>query len=337
MSGTRGKTSRGSGGSQRDRDKPAPPPPPPIPRVDSITPIEEATEIHIQIPSFDTESVAQRSVGFSCPLGEKDAYVAHVASQKNLLLLGKSGAGKTTLFEVLKSPHYITPLNQSLFAGAKLLPEYTPILVQNPEGKHYSINVIDTPGLFEVRSNEKEKRSNEKIFSHIEECIRENATRLSAIFILIPVTAVLIEEDLELLRLVKQFLGDSFRKNTFLIFSKADMFKIENLQAKISEFLQSSISQPFLEYCQGGMFFSGATSGELVSEYGETYEQRTREKVTLLRQYLIDTIMSTEDKKLPPNFGLDTTTAASPPPVAANATPVAVDAEDKKETKSKKK
>jgi len=285
---------------------------------------------------IDRESITLKAISFP-EVDEKTLYESEVAIQKNLLLLGKSGSGKTTLFEVLKNPKYVTPTNQSLFAGVRLDPEYTPLVVRNQCGKAYSLNVIDTPGLFEVRANVKEKRSNTQIFSLIEDCLRENLTKISSIFILVPATSVLNEEDLEMLRLVKEFLGESFTKNTFLVFTKSDMFKLETLKVKISEFLDSAISQPFIEFCQGGIFFSGAVSGELAGEYGEAYEQKTKEKVCCLRQYLIDGIVGTEDRKLPSQFGLTSGVSISLEEPTGNLTPIKEEKKEEKKEKDKKK
>jgi len=243
----------------------------------------------------------KRATGFSVP-DEKNAYHAEVAVQKNVLLIGKSGGGKSTLFEVLKKPLYVTTSETTLFAGARLRPEYAPLVVRNAEGKAYSINVIDTPGLFEVRSNPGEKRSNEQIFKLMESCLREKVTTISAVFLVIPVSHVFTEEDLETLNQVSAFLGDGFKKNTMIVFSQADTYQLEALQGRISEFLSSPVSIPFVNFCQGGIFFTGAVSGESASEYGEAYETKAKKKVICLRQHLIDAVIACTDVPLPASF-----------------------------------
>jgi len=42
-------------------------------------------------------------------------YQTEVATQKNVLIVGKAGVGKTTLFEVLKDPNYKTSTSYSFF------------------------------------------------------------------------------------------------------------------------------------------------------------------------------------------------------------------------------
>jgi len=219
-----------------------------------------------------------------------------------VLLLGKSGGGKTTFFEVLKNPNFTTTKEGSLFAGKKLGCTYTPLLIRNSQGKAYSINVIDTPGLFEVRVAANEKRSNEQIFKLVEECLRENVTTIAAIFLLYPVTSVLNEEDLETLSAISSFLGDSFRKNTMLLFTQADTYQLETLKSRVTEFLSSPISAPFVEFCQGGIYFAGSIAGEMVAEYGDVYQQKAKVKVGCLRQHLIDAIVSCPNVALPASF-----------------------------------
>jgi GTPase SAR1 family protein len=79
--------------------------------------------------------------------------------------------GKTTLFEVLKDPNYHTPSTYSFFASGPKEPQYHPLLVRNQSGRAYSINVIDTPGLSEVRTSLHERRSNDQIVRIIQDCV----------------------------------------------------------------------------------------------------------------------------------------------------------------------
>jgi len=168
---------------------------------------------------------------------------------------------------------------------------YSPLVVHNSEGKSYSINIIDTPGLFATG-----KRSNEEVLDSITDCIKGSITTISAVFIVVPFTSVLNQEDLQALNTIQDFLGnsDSVKSKVFLIFSKADAFQLENLGDRLNEFLESDISKAFLDFCRGGIFFTGAISGESVLEYGEVYATKVKRKVVCLRQCLIDAILSSE-------------------------------------------
>jgi len=96
-----------------------------------------------------------------------------------------------------------------LFAGTKDS-TYASLVFHNVTGKTYSINVIDTPGLFEVRSSiDGPKRSNEEILTNISIRVREEVTCLSAVFLMFPLTTVLNSEDLQTLEVIKEYLGTS--------------------------------------------------------------------------------------------------------------------------------
>jgi len=130
-------------------------------------------------------------------------------------------------------------------------------------------------------------------------------------------------------------LGDDFKKNTILLFTKGDTFQLETLQTKVASFLASPISAPFVDFCQGGIYFTGAVAGEMVAEYGEVYEKKAKHKVTCLRQYLIDAIVACDDVHLPASFWPPK--VDKPTPAAAVASPSKPTPSHTKESSSTKK
>jgi len=132
----------------------------------------------------------------------------------------------------------------------------------------------------------------------IQDCVVSSVTRLSAVFLLFPINSSLNEEDLQVLNVMKGLFGEVFKKNTFLVFTHSDFHQLSTLTERVNEFLSSEISAPFLEFCQGGIHFSGVINGELASELGPVYVQKVQHKVICLRQNLLESIMATEDIKI---------------------------------------
>jgi hypothetical protein len=56
---------------------------------------------------------------------------------------------------------------------------------------------------------------------------------------------------------IKGILGDKLKKNTFLVFTHADEYRLETVNEMLTKFLESDIADYFLEYCQGGIRLSG--------------------------------------------------------------------------------
>jgi hypothetical protein len=54
--------------------------------------------------------------------------------------------------------------------------------------------------------------------------------------------------------------GESFKKHTFLVFTNAEKHQLSTLGDRVKEFVSSEISLPFLDFCQGGVLFTGAFS-----------------------------------------------------------------------------
>jgi len=109
---------------------------------------------------------------------------------------------------------------------------------------------------------------------------------------------------------------------------------LETLQSKVASFLASPISAPFVDFCQGGIYFTGAVAGEMVAEYGEVYEKKAKHKVICLRQYLIDAIVACDDVHLPPSFWPPK--VEKPPAAASAVTPAVTPAKTSKEPSRQK-
>jgi GTPase SAR1 family protein len=242
------------------------------------------------------EDLIKAATNFPVP-DDSMLYQTEVAVQKNVLIVGKAGVGKTTLFEVLKNPGHKTSTSYSFFASGPKEASYTPLVVRNGSGKAYSINVIDTPGICEIRATMAERSSNEQIMKIIQDCVNDKVTHLSAVFLLVPI-GIINEEDIQVLNTMKTLLGDAFKRNTMLVFTHAEQHQLTTLTDRLKEFLSSEISLPFLEFCQGGVHFSGALNGELCQELGHDYENKVKTKVICLRQNILESIVNSSDVKV---------------------------------------
>jgi hypothetical protein len=103
---------------------------------------------------------------------------------RNVLILGKSRAGKSTLQGMLEDPALFA-LPMSLFRGTKDATLRQTLLEW--QGQRYLFNVLDTPGLFEKEAKSKSgKRDNTTLLDMLQEDIEEVMDVVHCVFIVLP-------------------------------------------------------------------------------------------------------------------------------------------------------
>jgi len=102
------------------------------------------------------------------------------AKIRNILFVGATKSGKTTLLNILKNPKYFDTDKPTLFSTTRYAKLRCFVTEDNLE--HYCVNIIDTPGLFEITKDETKRRTNEEIISLIMDCLRNEITKIHKIF-----------------------------------------------------------------------------------------------------------------------------------------------------------
>jgi len=112
----------------------------------------------------------------------EDQYPLEATKTRNIIMLGRSGSGKSTAVAVLKDPCDL-PTKQSLFSdtyGAK----FQSFAIDDKKTKtKYSINIIDTPGVQEVKPMGENARSDESIIETIKVCLKNEITKIHTLLI----------------------------------------------------------------------------------------------------------------------------------------------------------
>jgi len=110
------------------------------------------------------------------------------ANIRNILFCGASRSGKSTIFSILQNPCFC-PEKITMFAETRFTNFKTFSLRDKSTGKvhNFVINLIDTPGTFEVRSTKEqfEKRSNDEISDLIVECVNHEITYLNLLVLVL--------------------------------------------------------------------------------------------------------------------------------------------------------
>lgn len=125
-------------------------------------------------------------------------YSLEETATRNILIVGRTRTGKSTAVGVMKNPTY-EPKKMSLFSDsvdAKF--QSFSLDARGSEGScKYTVNVIDTPGLKEVKAKNEVARSDEVIMDTINLCLKNEITKINVLLIFISFEIGVTEDDVD--------------------------------------------------------------------------------------------------------------------------------------------
>ncbi|CAF4656443.1 unnamed protein product, partial [Didymodactylos carnosus] len=96
---------------------------------------------------------------------------------RNIVLIGRSRSGKSTIAHVIEDFKYVPPLRKFYSETREIeFHKIASTLIQSNTVFHF--NVIDTPGFYETARSSETKLSNEQIQDYINRCIKNDVTQI---------------------------------------------------------------------------------------------------------------------------------------------------------------
>ena len=236
-------------------------------------------------------------------------YRTQKATTVNVLLLGRSQSGKSALLETLINPQQAAPPSRG-FSSTRAPQVQSFVLHDENNNTHFNINVIDPPGLCEVRIGDMASRGDEDIMKLVWQCISTQVTCLN-IVIYVSVARRTHELDIEAFQCVKNFLGSDFSESSLLVLSRSEEISVRRFQQILDDMKAFSETRELIEYCRLGVLPYGAVSAEklqmfedsddeedvLISEERKRlFVQRTLKRTEEMRHDLILKIIETANK-----------------------------------------
>jgi len=131
---------------------------------------------------------------------------------RNCLLCGRTRSGKTTTMGVLKDPCF-SPEKASIFSETQN-PKFVSFAINNRNDtivQKYTISIIDSPGLFEVKDKEHidAERTNEVIAQTIARCLENEITNIHCMIMFVTFEAGINRDDIESMKLFLDLFGGS--------------------------------------------------------------------------------------------------------------------------------
>eukprot|EP01034_Spumella_vulgaris_P037654 gene37654-46450_t len=230
-------------------------------------------------------------------LADNDEPICTQAGKKNVIVFGISGSGKSTLMETLMNPDYVPPAQQA-FSITEKVTSFNVIVGVTAEGKLYqqSVNILDTPGLFEIKENQTRDRKNEVILDVIGVAIEQNMLEFNMALITHRYGATLNKDNIEAIKAIQIFLGANLKNNCGLVITGCE--EKEHLMKKyIKDMKESESTSEVMDFFGDRIYFTGANDHAIweKAKHDERYKGHTllmNESVRNLRKKFLGEVLN---------------------------------------------
>jgi GTP-binding protein EngB required for normal cell division len=202
---------------------------------------------------------------------------------RNIILIGRTRTGKSTIANVINDITYVSKAYE-LYAQTRTI-EFTTISTEAKDNIWYYFNFTDVPGFFDIAVNGKEKLSNEKITSYLQECMAKSITNIHMFAFVFNLAAGIHQQDIETMLYVKKTYPQ-LTKHMALVITHCEQLTAEQKQRLITDFYRHpKVNESKLkEYFQVGVLFMGSLRQEsrdtandqsMYFEYNNILDMRT--------------------------------------------------------------
>jgi GTP-binding protein EngB required for normal cell division len=222
---------------------------------------------------------------------ENNKYFIRHTITYNLLLMGKTRVGKTTIARVIENPCYLPP-SAKLYSETKEITIHTvATTIFNHENIISCFNIIDTPGMFDKVNKSNKSLSNQQIKRAIDKCISEDVTNIHLFAFVINLQTNLDKQDIQSMIFVKDnypFLHEYI----CLIVTHSEETNYQQREEKIEEFFQSDkiIQNNLKEFFGKRIFFMGSLRSQLTTYPNKQSVRQQIKNVHQMRDTFIEYI-----------------------------------------------
>jgi len=222
-------------------------------------------------------------------LATTGAWESEVASILNVILLGKTGVGKSTFLNMLQNPKQVT--ERKVYSQTRQ-PELHTIVVRNTQhDKVWALRVIDTPGIFESREKASDVRSNTELLKLVYHCVDFHLTQINIVAITIRGDTGFNEQEVIVSNHLIDFLGPAFSQCAMLIVSNTESMPQNKREKYIQDLKIGDKTKRISDYCKLGVIFTGSIDADQLESFPDL-RIPLENKVAELRTIALNTISS---------------------------------------------
>jgi len=226
----------------------------------------------------------------------KNKYPFRQTVTHNLLLMGKTRTGKTTVAEVLSDPCFVPP-DAKLHSDTKTVTVHPVAATMIHDNLVYCFNVVDTPGLYDKVKHRGTPMTNEQIKAAIDECINKDVTNVHLFAFVISLQSNVNSDDIDSMVFVKNNYK-MLHKYICLLVTHCEEYTLEQRRAKLSEFFESKdvVELGLKDFFANNIFFMGSLRPELKTNPNKQSVRQQIRNVLEMRETFLKHIIEIDVK-----------------------------------------
>jgi GTP-binding protein EngB required for normal cell division len=172
---------------------------------------------------------------------------------KNILIIGRTRTGKSTIKSLLVDPTNVP--DEMRLASDTREPQFQAFHLE--EG-NIVLNIIDTPGLFQIGFKKEDIRDNDVILRTIGMCVNMEITKFHVICFCISLVDDFNSTDIQALNLLIDYFGIAASPNSCLILTHCECKNEEQRQMLKRKLMEDVYFKSILPFFKLGVYFSGS-------------------------------------------------------------------------------
>lgn len=211
---------------------------------------------------------------------------------RNCLLVGRSRAGKSTACGVLKNPVH-QPSGMSIFSDTSE-PKFQSFLLNNgAQNRKFTLNIIDSPGVEEVKQVGIEARPDKVILDTIKFCVRNEISKLHCLFLFASFNNGINPSDIAAIEL---FLGHFYHENlkVAVVITRSEEYDDTRKENLVNELKMHVYYSRILAKRNVTVLFMGCVDKDMISNRSMEYLENAYLHVYQMRKKMLEFIFSAE-------------------------------------------
>jgi len=193
-------------------------------------------------------------------LSKKQDYRFKDTDVRNILFVGRTRSGKSTAIATLKGVEH-TSKRLEIFSETKFA-RLKPFTLEGKDGTNFNINIIDTPGLFEITQDGQQSRADGQIMDMITDCLKYEVTKINMIVLFCSLIYGINDTDVYAMEKLVEHFGEEV--TMVICITRAEQMTEEVREENIEKLKKYKRMNELINRVDGRVIFSGSIDSEKV-------------------------------------------------------------------------